>query len=95
MTEQIFEIFGYHIDYRAGGKYQGSVRIDSPDRDLMGYSGRTTYPLTSDVKTTKTVLKMGTTVTTECIPLCGKIIGDTLLDRINVLEKHYNKLPRK
>ena len=95
MNNTTFEIFGYHIDYRSNGKYQGSVRIDEPDRELMGYAGRTTFVLDRPVKTDKTILKAGVTVTTECIPLCGKILGETLSDRINVLRDHYNAIPRK
>jgi hypothetical protein len=73
MVEQNFEIFGYHIDYRANNKYQGSVKLESPDRELVGYQGRKTHILEEDVVTTKTILKKGTMVTTECIPLCGRL----------------------
>ena len=30
-----FEINGYSIDYYLRGKYVGSIKVNSPDRDVM------------------------------------------------------------
>ena len=70
-----FEIIGYFVDYRSRGKYIGSINIDKPDREIMGYQGRKTYPLENDTIIKKRKYKKGTIVTTECYPMCGKFIG--------------------
>ena len=44
-----FEIIGYSIDYYIRGKYIGSIKNDKPDRDVMGYHGRKTFKLLSDI----------------------------------------------
>ena len=44
-----FEIFGYSVDYRLNGRYIGSVTIEKPDRDKMGYYGKKIETLTSIV----------------------------------------------
>jgi len=79
-----FEIVGYRIDYYIRGKYIGSERTDKPDRDVMGYQGRTTFNLPADIILKKKKYKMGTEVTTECMILCGKYIG-TQEDKINAM----------
>ena len=79
-----FEIIGYFVDYRIRGKYIGSISIDKPDRDIMGYQGRKTYPLENDIILKKKKYKKGTIVTTECYPTCGKYIG-TQEEKINVM----------
>jgi len=95
MEEQVFEILGYHKDYWVNGKYAGYVSLTEPDREYMAYRGRVTEILTESVKLNKTTLSAGVQVTHECIPLCGKIKGDTLQDRMNVLKTHYQNAPYK
>mgnify|MGYP001276282270 FL=1 len=70
-----FEIFGYSVDYRLNGRYIGSVTIEKPDRDKMGYYGKKIETLTKDLVLKNKKYKKGTIVTTECYPLCGKYIG--------------------
>ncbi len=99
MTDSIFHIFGYHVDYYVNSKYIGHVDIDNPDRKDLGYGGRQTYELVEPIQVTKstgktTILPQGLVVQTECIPLCGKIKGD-VKQRWQILREHYNKLPRK
>ena len=79
-----FEIIGYSIDYYIRGKYIGSIKNDKPDRDVMGYHGRKTFKLLSDIILKKKKYKIGTEVTTECIVLCGKYIG-TQEEKINAM----------
>lgn len=86
-----FEIIGYHIDYYVRGKYFGSVTVDQPDRDTLGYEGRMTQIITEEVWTSRGVLKTGTEVRTECVTLCGKLITDNQEDRFNILREYYQK----
>jgi hypothetical protein len=99
MTTSIFEVFGYHVDYYVNSRYVGHIKIDQPDREQLGYSGRQHVQLAEPIQVTRsggatTILPVGLNVTTECIPLCGKIKGD-VKQRWQILREHYNKLPRK
>ncbi len=92
----VFEVFGYHVDYRINGKFIGSVRLDTPDRNTMGYGGRITQKLTSAITLDNgKTLSAGVQVTHELIPLCGKIKGSTHKERIDVLADYYNRVPYK
>ena len=88
----VFQIFGYHKDYWINGKYAGHILMTEPDRDVHGYSGRITEVLTQPIQLNNKTLQAGVQVTHECIPLCGKIKGATLDERLNVLKEHYQKL---
>ena len=71
-----FEVIGYHVDYYVGVKYIGSLPVETPDRDVMGYRGRQVGVTTEDITfTNKKKLKAGSQVMTECIPLCGKMLN--------------------
>lgn len=70
-----FNIFGYYVDYNYQGRYIGSVTIDKPDREVMGYYGKKTHTLEKDLILKNKKYKKGTVVTTQCFPLCGKFIG--------------------
>ncbi len=91
----VFEIFGYHKDYWINGKYVGHIRMTEPDREHHGYSGRITETLQQPLQINNKTLPAGVQVTHECIPLCGKIKGATLKDRIQVLKEHYQNAPYK
>lgn len=95
MTSQVFEILGYHRDYWIRGKYVGSIKMDQPDRQHMAYRGRVTETLAEPLQLGKKTLPAGVEVTHECIPLCGKIVGSTLEEKINVLKTHYQNAPYK
>jgi len=69
-----FEHIGYHIDYYLDKKYLGSIKVESKDREVFGYEGRTEIVLENDLKLKKKTIKKGTKVITELIPLCGKLI---------------------
>jgi len=81
----VFEIKGYHIDIYYQGKYFGCIPTPTPDRDELGYGGRTQVTLTEDFVYKNKKLKAGTVVTTECIPVCGKLQG-TLAEKIQILQ---------
>jgi len=70
-----FKTVGYSVDYLVDGKYKGSVRLESADRDIFGYHGRKTEALTEAVvfKNGKKI-KAGQVVTTELFPLNGRLI---------------------
>ena len=81
MEQQIFKRHGYHLDYWVRGKYAGFIRMEDPDREVYGYSGRQKITLTDDVQIERSngkmaTLKAGSEVITECIPICGRILGD-------------------
>ena len=87
-----YEILGYDLEIYYRGKYYGSVRMEKPDRETMGYMGRKEIVLPEDWSYKRKRLKKGTKVITECIPLCGKLLG-SLEDKINTLENsrtYYN-----
>tara|TARA_R100000900_G_scaffold139268_2_gene118801 strand:+ start:907 stop:1173 length:267 start_codon:yes stop_codon:yes gene_type:complete len=88
----MFEIISYSIDYYVNGKLYGSVKLPEPDRKTMGYAGRQTKIQTTDLKLKK-LIKAGTTVTTECVPICGKLLG-TQREKFAILQNSrsfYNK----
>lgn len=81
-----FEIVGYHREYRnSRGKYIGGIFLDTPDRDTMGYQGRTSHTAKERISIGKKSIKTGELYYTECVPLCGKLKG-SLQDKIQVLE---------
>jgi len=82
---QHYEILGYDFEIYYRGKYYGSIRMTEPDRETFGYSGRREFILPDDWSYKKKKLKKGTKVMTECIPLCGKLLG-SFRDKINTLE---------
>ena len=72
----IFEHIGYSLDYFVENKFVGSIKVEQPDREVSGYSGRKTEILTSNIKlSNKKVLKKGTEVKTELVQLYGKRIA--------------------
>lgn len=73
MEKTEFEIKRFSIDYYVGSKYVGSMTIEKPDREIFGYQGRKTEPLKTPLQTKKKIIPVGTLVTTELIPICGRI----------------------
>lgn len=73
MRESVFEIIGYAKDYYIGPKLIGSIILSKPDRQVYGFAGKTKEILKEDtILKNKKVLKKGTKVVTEIIPLCGR-----------------------
>ena len=79
-----FEIKSYHIDIYHKGKYFGYIVRNNPDREIMGYSGRIKKVLKNDFIFKNKKIKAGSVVITECVPICGKLIG-TMKDKIKML----------
>ena len=80
----MFEIHGYTKDYYIQGKFVGYIKISTPDRNVMGYSGRVTETLQEDTIIRKKTYKKGTEVVTEVSPICGKLEG-TWGEKISIL----------
>lgn len=71
-----FSNIGYHVDYLVDGKYIGSIKLDKPDRDVIGYNGRIKAVVTEDVICTNgKKVKKGSEATTELFPLNGRIVN--------------------
>ena len=80
-----FEIHGYMVDYYLRGKLIGHVKLDEPDREVLGYTGRKTEILNREVQLSNTkIIRSGVEVVTECIPICGKIKGSHN-EKLNIL----------
>jgi len=92
---QTFKILGYHLElFNRLGKYIGHVRMDTPDRNEsdFGYGGRRTEYVQAEATKTSKKFNVDDYFITECIPICGKVIGDTLDDRIEVIKKSYQAI---
>lgn len=81
-----FEILGYSVDIYYRKKFYGSYRIEQPDRDTIGYTGRREEILAEDWIYKNKKIKAGETVTTECYPICGRMIG-TVEEKIKRLQE--------
>ncbi len=77
MIDSEFKIESYFIEYHLDGKFIGHLIVDKPDRDIMGYQGRKQLTLENNIELTKSgktkVYKKGLKLTSECIPLCGRL----------------------
>lgn len=69
-----FEIIGYSVDYYVDKKYIGSINVENQDREVCGYQGRRQETVSEDLVFKKKKIKKGTLVTTELIPLCGRMV---------------------
>jgi hypothetical protein len=67
-----FKQNGYFIEYMVQGKYVGSINIEQPDREEVGYYGRIDAVATKDIVfNNKKRIKKGTQYYTRMYPLCG------------------------
>lgn len=94
----VFHIVGHHLDLydKITNKYVGSVEVsvdNYPDR-VHGYAGRTTERINANARRNggKLFPIQGQFIT-ELMPVCGKIKGSTLQERIQVIKEHYQKQP--
>jgi len=68
-----FDVIGYNKEYDYKGKFVGYEVLKTPDRTKFGMDGRKTEILKQDVVlSNKKVLKKGSEVTTQLLPLFGK-----------------------
>ena len=75
-----FEIHGYHKElfHKETGKYVGYIPMSVPDRaeSKFGYFGRATMHVKGTARKSIRTFTVNDEFITECIPICGKIIGD-------------------
>tara|TARA_R100000278_G_scaffold110287_1_gene87453 strand:+ start:399 stop:644 length:246 start_codon:yes stop_codon:yes gene_type:complete len=70
-----FKQLGYSVDYHVAGKFIGSITIQEPDREVIGYSGRITGTADNDIIFTNNKrIKKGEQYYTFLYPLCGRRI---------------------
>jgi len=70
-----FKKIGYFLEYMIDEKYIGSIVIDEPDREEIGYYGRIDDVATEDIIfSNKKRIKKGQAFYTRMYPLCGKRI---------------------
>ena len=86
MKSKIFEIHGYTTDFYIRSKFIGSIKQNKPDRETLGYHGRVTEVTTQDIilDNGKRIRK-NTPVTTECMAICGKVIG-TQAEKLEIIK---------
>ena len=71
-----FEKLGYFTDYMIGDKYIGSIIMEKPDRETIGYFGRIYEVATEDIiLDNKRKIKKGQSFITMMYPLCGKFLN--------------------
>ena len=73
-TKQIFEIKGYIKEYYIDQKLIGTIILEKPDREKLGYPGKRLEVLDTDIRFKK-LYKKGTEFYTETSPICGKLKG--------------------
>ena len=71
--ETPFEQLGFFKEYYLNGKFFGSLNIETPDRNTIGYNGRRDEILNETLTFNKGRIKAGTTVQTIIYPLCGRL----------------------
>lgn len=68
-----FEQIGYFLEYYVDNKYIGSLNINKPDRDKIGYNGKIKSIATEDIKLKKRKIKKGQEYLTLLYPLNGRV----------------------
>ena len=84
-----FKNIGYQLDVYHNKKYLGSIPLEKPDREVMGYYGRSEIILDKPIQVKKNYLRKGTKIMTECIPLCGRIIANDQLDALQIITQSF------
>jgi hypothetical protein len=69
-----FEQIGYFKEYYQNGKFIGCITNVEKDREQIGYYGKKSETLESDLIVNKKKLKKGSIVETMLYPLCGNNI---------------------
>lgn len=73
MESSVFEILGYTKDYFVNGKLIGYVVLEKPDREIYGYAGKQKETLDDSITmSNKRIIRKGTEVSTELLPICGR-----------------------
>lgn len=84
----MFQHVNYSKEFYKDGKFVGSLILEKPDRNIMGYSGRRIENISEPFEVKKTskkiTLKAGL-YKTELIQICGKLIG-TQKEKFEILK---------
>lgn len=90
-TSKIFQIIGYSTDFYIRSRFIGSIKQNKPDREVLGYHGRVNEITNNNIilDNGKKINK-GTLVVTECIALCGKVLG-TQEQKLETIKKYKSK----
>ena len=67
-----YEHLGYHVDYHVGNKYYGSIKIEKPDREVVGYCGKKEHIAEETIKFKNKKITKGMKYHTYLYPLCGR-----------------------
>ena len=71
-----FEKLGFFIEYMIDTKYIGTINIEQPDREEIGYYGRIDSVANQDILLDNNKrIKKGQSYYTRMYPLCGKYIN--------------------
>jgi hypothetical protein len=87
-----YENCGYHIDFMVGNKYIGSVKTETPDRNVMGYNGRKQHYATEKITLGKKSIDKGQTYHTYCYPICGRMIAKDKLEQQQTIAQSIGAL---
>lgn len=70
-----FEDLGFFIEHLIDGKLIGCIKVDTNDRDCIGYYSKREHIASKDIVFGKKRIKKGTNYQTRIYPLCGKVIN--------------------
>jgi hypothetical protein len=79
----MYEIKNYTKEYYINNKLIGTIILEKPDREKLGYPGKRLEVLDTDIRFKK-LYKKGTEVYTETSPICGKLKG-SLKNKFQIL----------
>lgn len=71
----MYEIKNYTKEYFINHKLIGTIILEKPDREKLGYPGKRLEVLTENIKFKNKIYRAGTEVYTETSPICGKLKG--------------------
>ena len=68
-----FKNIGYFVEYKIDNKFVGSILLDEPDRNEVGYYGRIDAVAEEDIVFSNNKrIKKGTNYYTRLYPMCGR-----------------------
>lgn len=80
----MYEIKNYTKEYYINHKLIGTIILEKPDREKLGYPGKRLEVLPEDIKFKNRIYRAGTEVYTETSPICGQLKG-SLKEKFQIL----------
>lgn len=68
----MFKDIGYNKEYYIGNKLIGSVHLDKPDREIIGWRGMQNAVAEETIQFRKKKIRKGQEYRTMLVKLCGK-----------------------